>query len=136
MVMPNLIHPVPVTLQILDRAGTVMDEDLREAVQNEARGASIVCPGQVLWTADQRLNLKPEGVKEDSDGYALFRYIDLQALSITLKRDDRIIRVGTVDVDVYIVKLQPMGHYPSASGPTLLKAFFKDKQPGRNTRGA
>ncbi|MGD9749387.1 MAG: hypothetical protein AB7W59_00165 [Acidimicrobiia bacterium] len=136
MPYPNLLHPVPISIQVLDRSATVMDPDLREPIQNEARAATASCPGQVAWGSDQKLNARPDGLKEDSDGYVLFRLADLAARSITLKRDDRFTRLGTIDVDVYVVKLQYMGHYAWSAGPTLVKAFFKDLQPGRQTKGA
>lgn len=135
MVLPRLIHPVPITIQTLDRSATVMDDDLREAVQTEARATSVVCPGQVSWGKDESMSVRPEGVKEDSDGYVLFRFVDLRAKGITIKREDRFTKLGTVDVDIYVVSVQPLGHYPDLGGPGLVKAFFKDRQPGRQSKG-
>jgi hypothetical protein len=136
MPYPNLLHPVSISIQTLNRSGTVYDPDLREPVQDEARAATVVCPGQVAWGSDQKGIPRPEGSKEESDGYVLFRLSDLAARSITLKREDRFTKLGTIDVDVYVVRLQYMGHYSWSAGPTLVKAFFKDLQPGRQTKGA
>lgn len=135
MPYPNLLHPIDISIQVLNRSATVMDPDLREPVQNEARAATVVCPGQVAWGTDQKLDARAEGPKEGSDGYVLFRMSDLAARSITIKRDDRFTKLGTVDVDVYVVRLQYQGHYSWSNGPTMVKAFFKDLQPGRQTKG-
>lgn len=134
MPIPNLLHPVPVTLRTLDRASTVFDPDYKEQLQREARGEPVVCPGQVAWVSDQARNMGPGGASEDSDGYVLFRYVDLGARGITLKREDQITSLGTLAVDVYIVRLTPQGHYSDTAGPTLVKAWFKDRQPARQGR--
>jgi hypothetical protein len=133
--IPTLLHPVPVTVQKLDRDATVFDADYKEQLQREARAEAVICPGQIFWVQDQAKQLMPGGAREDSDGYVLFRYIDLQALDITIDREDRFTAFGSTLVDVYVVKLTPMGHYADAGGPTLVKAWFKDRQPSRQTRG-
>ncbi len=138
MPIPNLIHPVPVSIQVIDRSNTIVDDDMREPVQQSARGATTVVGGQVKWGMDQGFGSERKGPAEDSDGYVLFRLVDLaaEAPPVVIKRDDRFIRLGTVDVDVYVTALRYEGHYPDQGGPTLVKAFFKDRQPSRATRGA
>jgi len=136
MPIPNLIHPVPITIQTLDQANTIYDDDMREVVQQSVRAANVVVPGQVKWGLDQSFQSRREGPKEDSDGYVLFRLVDLNAAGVEVKRETRLIRLGTIDTDVYVTALQYQGHYPDQGGPTLVKAFFKDRQPARQTKGA
>ena len=114
-----------------------MDDDMREPVQQSARGGSVVVPGQIKWGLDRAFNSQRSGPAEDSDGYVLFRLVDLAAATppITIARDDRFLRLGTIDVDVYVTSLRYEGHYTDQGGPTLVKAFFRDRQPSRNQRG-
>lgn len=135
MPVPNLTHPVPCWIQSLDRGETFFDEDLREPIQSEVHGPTIICPGQVMWVMDQKMSLSNSGVDEDSDGYVLFRFIDLNAKGIVLKREDRFIRLGKQDVDVYVIGLQPIAHYPDQGGATMIKAFFRDKNASRQNKG-
>lgn len=136
MPIPNLIHPVPIRIQQIDSGETVYDDDLREPVQQSTRSAIVVVDGQVRWGLDKSYRSERRGAQEDSDGYVLFRYVDLEAKGITLNREDRFLKLGTLDVDVYITSLRPEGHYDDVGGPTLVKAFFADRQPSRQTRGA
>ena len=129
MPQPNLLHPVPIIIQQLNKASTIQDDDFREPVQQALHNANKTAPGQVKWISEKDLEVSEAGTMEGADGYVLFRYVDLAARGITLQQNDRIIKMGTLDTDVYIVKLRPEGHYPDIGGPTLVKAFFKDRQP-------
>ncbi len=133
--IPSLIHPVPISIQQLNRAATLYDDDMREPVQQSVRAATTIVSGQVKWGMDERFQSDRGGPIENSDGYVLFRLVDLTAVSITIKREDRFIRLGTIDVDVYVTGLRYEGHYDDVGGPTLVKAFFADRQPSRQTRG-
>lgn len=138
MPIPNLIHPVPVSIQVLDRTETFYDDDFREPVQQAARASTVIVSGQIKWGVDEEKGSQRGGVVEGSDGYVLFRLVDLAAATppVTIKREDRFLRLGTVDVDVYVTALRYEGHYDDVGGPTLVKAFFQDRQPARQTRGA
>lgn len=131
MPIPNLIHPVTIEIQQKDSADTEFDEDAREPVQFITRDQTVTCPGQVNWGASMDASHSRGGAGEDADGYVLFRYVDLNERSITLQREDRIISIGGVAANVYIKKLRPTGHYPDVDGPTLLRAYFEDRQPSR-----
>jgi hypothetical protein len=135
MALPNLLHRTQVTVQQIVTGTTRYDEDTREPIQQAARDVSKTVPGQVLWGADRNYSSAPQGPDEGSDGYVLFRYVDLRAAGLTLAREDRISRMGHLEVDVYIQKLQPMGHYADQNGPALVRAYFKDRQPSKQTRG-
>lgn len=134
MPTPRLIHPVPIVIETMNRAATLMDDDYREPIQQAARNAAITVSGQVWWGEDKGLYNVEEGPVLQSDGNVLFRYKDLAAAGLsTLKLGDRFTKLGTIAVDVYVIKVQPMGHYPSAGGPTLLKAFFRERQSRGST---
>lgn len=135
MTVPNLIHPVPVKIQQIRKDTTVQDNDFREPVQRSKKDATETLQAQIAWKGEKILVMSEGGAQEQADGYVLFRSIDLQAKSITLQQNDRIIEIGTgankKEVDLYIIKLQPIGHYPDRGGSTLVKAFFEDRQPSR-----
>lgn len=141
MPIPNLLHPVPVSIQQIDKTdqdvsggdGTWFDHDFREPVQQVADAVAgvVQVPGQVKWGMDEKLMATLSGALAEADGYVLFRYVDLEANSITLKQNDRFTKLGKIDVDVYIIGLRPEGHYTDVGGATLVKAFFKDRQPSR-----
>lgn len=131
MVLPNLLHPVNITIHQIVTADTIYDEDTREPIQHAARATATVVPGQVRWGAEQNYLQSEAGPQEQSDGYVLFRYVDLDAKGVTIRREDRLSFLGNRSADVYIVKLKPMGHYTDREGPTLVKAYFQDRQPNK-----
>lgn len=139
MPIPNLIHPVPITIVQIDKTkqedaggdGTWYDEDFREPVQQVAHMSSTECPGQVKWGLNEKLRTTLTGPLAESEGYVLFRYVDLEDRSLTLQQNDRFTRMGKIDVDVYITGMRPEGHYADVGGATLVKAFFMSRQPSR-----
>lgn len=136
MAIPNLLHPVPVAIQQKDSQATLVDDNFKEPIQQAARLANVSCPGQVKWYTDEELLAGHGGIQADSEGYVLFRYVDLAALGITLKLNDRFTRLGSVETDLYIVSMKHEGHWQDQGGPTLLKAFFRDRTPSRQNRGS
>lgn len=132
MPMPNLLHPVPVSIQTHNTSSTQYDEDFREPVQQTVKSSSQTVEGQVKWANSEEIKVTIGGVQKKADGYVLFRYIDLSAAAtpITLKVNDRLISIDGENTDVYIMKLTPCGHYPGL-GKTMVKAFFEDRQPAK-----
>lgn len=135
MVQPNLIHPVPVVVEKLSEADTYYDEDAREPIQDGARPVQTTVAGQVEWRAQKDISQMRGGLVENASGYVLFRRIDLAAAGIELEPEDRFASIGGIDTDVYVHRLEWVGHYPDAGGPTLVKAYFWDRAPARQTRG-
>lgn len=135
MPIPMLLHPIPVSIQVSLPDDTFYDDDFRETVQQSARASTVIVNGQPKWGKDQALDMQRGGAREDSIGYVLFRYVDLSYKSVELKRGDRITKIGTIDVDVYITELLPEAHWDDQGGPTIVKAFFIDRQPGNQNRG-
>jgi hypothetical protein len=139
MPIPNLIHPVPIEIQKINRAGTLYDDDAREPIQFARRNATLIIPGQVKWASQFKLEQNRVGPVEGASGYVLFRQIDLDAADagagIELEQNDRFIKIGLRETDVYIIDLTPTGHYPDILGHTMLKAWFADRQPQKQKRG-
>jgi phosphoribosylaminoimidazole (AIR) synthetase len=87
--------------------------------------------GQPNWDIQSSSTATKGGIESEAAGYVLFRYIDLSAAGVTLKQQDRIIKMGHIDTDVYIIGLKPIGHYQDQNGASLVKAFFTDRAPSR-----
>jgi len=119
MPVPNLLHPVPIQVQQLDTSETYQDDDYREPVQQAAHGETKTVQGQVLWSMKEALSVRLGGVEMQATGYVLFRYVDLSDQSIVLAVNDRLIKLGTLEVDVYVIKLQPMGHNSDVGGSDI-----------------
>ena len=148
---PTLIHPVPVHLQQAVRSATKMDPVAREPVhqmwktgQGPGLGDAVVLEAQVSWnTAENfrgRSELRPGGVDEESQGYFLVRYADLLAAGIAtmnsdgtispgIARGDRIVRIGTTTVTLYVNYFRDVAFYPEEGGATLLEVRFTDRAP-------
>ncbi len=131
MPLPLLIHPVDIVIETLSTQTTVYDDDFREAIQQAERGVAVTVPGQVKWADEEGMTVTRGGIQQSANGYVLFRYVDLQGLSIELRENDRIISMGHVQTNVYIVGTTPMGHYGDQNGPALIKAHFADRAPSR-----
>lgn len=125
-IVPNLIHPVDVTIEQINRAATIYDDDAREPVQAAARKSQVVVPGQPRWGSSRRLEATAGGPVDNATGYVLFRPIDLEAAGVDLQINDRLRFQGR---ELYIVRLQPAGHYGGVS--KLTRAYFADREPAK-----
>lgn len=137
---PRLLHPVPVQIEPLKRKQSLVDEDYREPVQDAARPKLYVIPGQVKWGLDQKLRPMQAGPELESDGYIIFRRLDLKRVGIEdIQQNDRFVKIGqgvyAINVDLYVISVRLEGHYPSRGGATLVKAFFRDRMPSRQNKG-
>jgi hypothetical protein len=130
MPQPNLIHPVPIEIEQLDTANTIFDDDYREPVMQSKRKVKKKILGQVKWWSSGNLDFSEGGVQKEYTGYVLFRKIDLDAQSITITSNDRVISINGAPYELYIINPVPAAFYPNL-GPTLLKCYFSDRQPAR-----
>jgi len=135
MTIPNLIHPVPIKIQRISTSSTMYDEDMREPIQQAKRAATATIQGQVKWTRQYALDYRKGGASEEAAGYILFRKLDMDAAGFTVQPNDRIVQMGTVETDVYVERLEWIGHYSDQGGPTMMKAYFGDRRPSKVTRG-
>lgn len=127
MTVPNLLHPVKITIQRRNVSDTLFDEDMREPIKQTTYYTEETLWGQVAWENKDNVYVDEKGTRLTAIGYILFRYIDLESASITLKYQDRIKKIGRHDVELYIIRTRPMGHYSDQDGATLLRAYFVDR---------
>lgn len=131
--IPNLIHAIPIVIEPILRAQTVVDDDYREEYETVARGAQVTVPGMLRWLNDKKYEPSKIGAEQHSDGYVTFRTLDLKNAGITIKMGDRFVSFGEgtllVPVNVFVNNVRYMGHYSDIGGPGLVRAFFHDRQP-------
>lgn len=132
MPIPNLLHPIQITIEQWNVGDTLYDEYTREPIQQASRASYVTIQGQVSWNIKDEVVMGAGGAVLNAEGYILFRYVDLQSKGVVLKRQDAIKKIGWQDVNMYIVAFKPMGHYADNNGATLLKVFFGDRAPSRN----
>ena len=135
MPLPRLLHPVDIHVEKIDRAATAYDHDAREPIVQAARKTIVVVPGQVNWGTQKGLEPSKAGPREGASGYVLFRHTDLTVAGLTLEDNDRFAKLGNVDTDLYVDRLEHTAHYGDQGGPTLVKAYFSDRAPAKQTRG-
>lgn len=141
MPMPNLIHPVQVTLSLLRKDEMLMDQDAREPIhgmRNDESGDQFTIPAQFKWTKKDEPNANVGGVVTTSIGYILVRSVDMDKIlgaGVRPKRGDRIVSYTSkpaggevVQCNLFITHLDPAGHYPE-HGATLYRCHFVDRDP-------
>lgn len=148
--LPNLIHPVPITLQRKVPSATLLDPVAREPVRQVWRlgggpglDAEVVAEAQVNFNegAVAKPRVHPGGIEEKWTGYLLFRVVDLVALGLALEnpdgtltlylsRGDRISRIGRRAVSLYVAWFRDVAGYPDQGGASLLEVDFTDRLGG------
>jgi len=150
MPTPNLIHPIKITFEIMDRSNSVFDQYAREPVgqvirqgESEGTGTRIVIKGQVSYYFAGAKQDEPQfaagGVEEGTVGYISLRFKDMIKVGLatitdgkyvmTLKRGDRIVQMGKRGVDLYVGGFKDFAHYPTLD-QTMLQVNFMDRHPG------
>src|SRR5690349_19750276 len=115
MPKPRLIHPIEVTIEPLNRAGMVMDDDAREPMNGARGGTTYKIQAQIRWQDKDQPNAQRGGVRETSRGYILVETEAMRTLGKTLARGDRITQIGSDDnalpVNLFLGEQEPLGHY-------------------------
>lgn len=126
---PRLIHPVPVSLELLNSGETRYDPDTKEPVVG-AKRTTVALQAQVKWMYQKRIKGQDTGPRDDSDGYLLFRRTDLVAAGVEIKQGDKVVRIGhQTGLELFVTATRPMAFYPDQGGHGLLRADFKDREP-------
>lgn len=144
-----MIHPVPVHIQRVKPEMTVIDPVSREPVrqlwkegQGPGLGETTELEGQMNWNVGTvgKPENHPGGPEEKSDGYVLFRLLDLElagvaveqpdgTLEISISRGDLIVRIGRRATRLYVVYFRDVAGYTDQGGGTLLEVRFADREP-------
>lgn len=137
MPLPNLIHPIQVTVESFDRAFAPFDKGTGEQPHSARapRGSRFTIPAQLKWDRFNQWAPMPTGTRQLASGSITVRYVDLPT-GKTIKPGDRITAIGSgaggkQDLDLYITVEEPMAVWPDQGGPTLAKFRFEDRAPQR-----
>lgn len=131
MVLPRLLHPVPVLIEQISHDESLYDDEAREPIQQATRSSVVTIPGQVKYGSSREASFHLGGLRENERGYVLFRQVDLDAQSVTLKINDRIVKIGQITQSADITRIEPMGHYPDQNGASLIRVYFSDRAPSK-----
>lgn len=132
MPVPNLIRPVNVIFELLDRDAFMYDLDAREPIHGSRSSQTTTLPAQVYWAERDRLDARPAGVREVDRGEVVVRFADMDKQGIRLKRGDRITSIGNqTGLDLYLTEEQPIAHWADIGGPGAAKFAFVDRHPVR-----
>ena len=143
------MHPISVTIQRQNVAATTFDTRAREPVrqlwktgEGPGTGAAVDLVAQVNWNQGRvaKPKVNPEGVVEESEGYLLFRIVDLVAAGVAIERGDgtldfgllrgdRIVRIGRRRTNLYVLFFRDVAGYQDQGGCTLLEVDFSSRAP-------
>lgn len=132
----KLIHPIPVTLEEIDKSNTDYNENANEPVRRASRNTAVNLFAQVTWHREMNPKFRTETVWEEAAGYLLFEIKDLKKNSLVdengntgIKRGTKITKIGNdINLKLYVVKVTPMGHYPEPGGSTIIRVYFQDRE--------
>lgn len=135
MPAPRLIHPVPIWVKKIDRDFTpISDPNLHEFIGQVRRERKVKLYAQI-GQPSVTPKASSGGILETEAGYILVLTAALRNADVALERGDQIVQIGegpaARQTDLYITRLEWLGHYNQASGHTMLKAYFADRQPSR-----
>jgi len=131
----ELIEPIDVEIEQIDKDETPFSDGVsgrREHLGTIARKAKVTVQAQVVFgNTQQQTKFSQLGPDEQAGGYILLRYEDLANQGITLQRGDKIVKLGTLDRELYLLHSSgdSAAHYNSIGSFTLVKMFFGDRNP-------
>lgn len=128
MPLPNLLHPVTVTIERADKATTPYDPDIREPLRT-ARRVSVSVRAQVKYFQTGTPEWERMGFSEEVKGYLLVRKTDVDAISYVPARGDRVTAIGNRTTALYLLQWNDAGHYTDQGGYTMMRLFFTDRRP-------
>jgi len=136
MPTPRLLHKVPVTIELIDKAETAYNVNAGEPIRTAERTPTVTLPGQIHWGTEDKPDFEKAGVVENSDGWVTMRTKDLNAQSLIdekgnpgILRGSKFIKFGKQDgLELFVVQSKPLGHWPDKNGMTLVRVYFQDRK--------
>lgn len=141
MSLPVLQNPISVIIEKIDKSKTNYNNRLRENVNIIRRKTPIAIDAQIVWkrsissASKDGLNFEGSqnfglaGISEESIGYFIVRFLDLNKLELVIEKGDKIIKLGQIDTEYFVLGTRPAAHYVDQRGFALLMIFFKDRNP-------
>lgn len=133
--MSGLIEQINVVVEQIDKSTTPFSGGVagrREHMGNIQRKVAVTLSAQVAFG---NVNMRTEfntqlGPDEQAKGYMVLEFAELTAKGIVLKRGDKIIKLGQLDVAYFLLHStgDPAAHF-SSIGFSLVRMFFGDRNP-------
>jgi len=133
--IPDLIESVPVEIEQIDKSATLFSSGVSgrsELLNNVVRKAKVTLPAQIVFgDSDQMSKFSRLGPDEQVKGYLVLRYIDLTNAGVVLARGDKIVKLGQLTTQLFLLHSSgdPAAHFSSIGGFTLFRMFFGDRTP-------
>lgn len=124
---PNLLNPIKVTIETIDKENTRYDHLTQEPINQPIRPSSFPIDAQVKFIKTGDPTATKMGIDEETDGYILIRPIDLETLNRTIKRGDKIVKMGSISCSYFIGKKKPGAAYQDQGEFTLVRHFFVER---------
>lgn len=123
------------TVDQIDEQNTQFSGGLsgRHETVNSVVRTQVTFPAQVVFgNTQQDTEFSQLGVDEESGGYLVVRRVDLKNKGITLKRGDKITKLGDQEVELWLMHglNKPAAQFSSLGGFTLERVPFADRNPG------
>jgi hypothetical protein len=140
MTIPSLIHKVAVVIGRFTSDGGVMDQRSKQFVGGTPRNLLFSLDAQPDWRKTDVQSPAPGGSTIESDGYLLFRYVDLIMVGLVSDTNPnpqillgmKLITLGRrTNLNYYIIRVEDTGHYDESE---LVKAWLADRSPGSPPR--
>lgn len=135
MPIPNLIHPIAVVVEKINRTAQAVDPDTRAPLIGASGGASdrVTFKAQVYFYKRNVPTMKEAGMAIDTKGTITARIADLRRAGITLARGDKVVQLGggvnAISCVYWLTSDKPMASYDDVNGFTLIKWEFSDRCP-------
>jgi len=133
----ELIQAIKVKIEQIDKTATPFSGGVagrREHMGNIQRKIEITLKAQVVFRdVSIDLNFSQLGASEKTKGYLVLRMKDLKPKGVTLARGDKIIKIGQLDVEYFLIHTtgDPAAHFIGKDF-TLVRMFFADRDPKGN----
>ena len=132
MVMPRLLNPITIQIQKTNKVASPQDHLRREPVNQVIRQAAITLKAQVQWGVGETgaanyPQAGQAGVGDGQQGYIILLQKDLTTAGYTPERGDKIIKIASRTVALFLTEVTPHAHYEDQGDFTLIRAWFSDR---------
>ena len=119
MAQPRLVRPVWIYIAPRDTAATMYDEYAREPIGNKTEySAAFRIRAQIRFQDSDTPDYKND--EDNSRLSIMLRYKDIEKLSYTPSRGDKVTKIGRQITNVFMDAFEPCGHYADKGGSTLM----------------
>ncbi|HHV62118.1 MAG TPA: hypothetical protein GXX51_05710 [Firmicutes bacterium] len=124
---PKLVHPTTAKIARLDRSSTEWDPVFRMPKGQVAYSEPVEVWAQVEYSRVNEFAMTPAGEMPFTMGHLTMTKGDFEKAG-GFSEGDRIVEIGNLPVEAYIVEIRPAGHY--FGKPELIVLMFESRRKG------